>query len=235
MEESTPRCPNGSIVLTHSGNVNVLPARCNRWNCKNCGPRKARRLRARLEQTNPSRLITLTLRPDPSLTPAEMLQKANRAWSILWRRYRRRFGAKARGYAKIVELTKAGTPHLHIIASVPFIHHRQLSAEWRELTGSYIVDIRVVKKSKGISGYLTSYLTKALEVPRGMRKWSAARAYVPPEPERELAEGEIPPDARYERPRALVIIATYLQAGYEMHGDWLFPPGAYPQLLGDTT
>lgn len=224
MPEDKPKCPSGTIVLSHHQVVRPLPARCNRWSCSTCGPRKARRLRKRLERTRPSRLVTLTLRPDPSLTPKEHLALANRAWSILWRRLRRKHGPKAVGYAKIVELTRAGTPHLHIIVSCPFIEQRWLSAAWRELTGSYIVDVRKVSRRRGIAGYLTAYLTKALEVPPGMRKWSAARSYVPAEPAPPLEPGELAPSGHWMRLSALKVAATYLQAGYRYHGEWLVPP-----------
>lgn len=222
--ETNPKCPKGTIILTQQLCVLPLPARCNRWACPDCGPRNARRLRRRLERTRPQRLITLTLKPNPDLTPRELLAVANRSWSILWRRYRRKFGPRAVGYAKIVELTKAGTPHLHIIADVPFIAQRQLAAEWRALTGSYIVDIRKVRGRNGIAGYLTSYLTKALEVPAGMRKWSAARHWVPPDQPRLLEEGELPPEARYANQSTAAILAAYVAGGWTFAGSWLIPP-----------
>jgi hypothetical protein len=222
--DGIPKCPNGTIALTHSTTVNLLPARCNRWACSRCGPRKARRLRKRLERSRPNRLVTLTLRPDPSLTPREQLAIANHAWSILWRRLRRKHGRNAVGYAKIVELTKAGTPHLHIIVQSPFIEQRWLSAAWLELTGSFIVDVRHVQKRKGVAGYLTAYLTKALAVPPGMRKWSAARHFVPPTPEPPLEEGELPPVGSWHRASLLKLSAAYLAGGYTYDGDWLIPP-----------
>lgn len=158
-----------------------------------------------------------------------MLAVANRSWSILWRRYRRKFGPRAVGYAKIVELTKAGTPHLHIIADVPFIAQRQLAAEWRALTGSYIVDIRKVRGRDGIAGYLTSYLTKALEVPAGMRKWSAARQWVPPDPPAQREPGELPPEARFANQSTAAIVAAYVAGGWTFSGSWLIPPvNAHP-------
>lgn len=166
----------------------------------------------------------MTLRADASAAPEEQLRKANKAWSILWRRYRRKYGDRAAGYAKIVELTKAGTPHLHIIANVPYIHHTALSAAWRELTGSFIVDIRKVEQRKGIAGYLTSYLTKALDVPPGMRKWSSSKGYVPPEPPPELEAGEIPPEARFTPVDALSVASAYVAAGYRTVNGWLYPP-----------
>jgi hypothetical protein len=169
-------------------------------------------------------MITLTLRPDPNLTAREQLAVANRSWSILWRRYRRKFGPRAVGYAKIVELTKAGTPHLHIIAEMPFIHARALSADWQRLTGAFIVDIRRVKSQRGVAIYLSSYLTKALAVPEGMRKWSAARGFVPPLPPHELEEGEIAPVARFARASLDAVVQSYMDAGWLESGGWLISP-----------
>lgn len=157
-----------------------------------------------------------------------MLAVANHAWSILWRRLRRKHGAKAVGYAKIVELTKNGTPHLHIIARVPFIAQTSLAAQWKQLTGSYVVDIRKVETRRGIAGYLTSYLTKALEVPPGMRKWSAARGFVPPEPKPELEEGELPPFARFATVEPAAIVEQLLALGYRFEGAWLIQPQPPP-------
>lgn len=222
--QPTSPCPNGTIILTHDRATKLLPKLCGRWNCGQCGPRRARRLRHRLSQTAPTRLLTLTLRADASVSPADQLRKANAAWSILWRRYRRKFGERARGYAKIVELTRAGTPHLHIIADVPYIHHTALSAAWKELTGSFIVDIRKVERRKGIAGYLTAYLTKALDVPPGMRKWSSSKGWVPPEPSPELEPGELAPRATFAAVRTDLIAAAYLERGYFSHDGWLYPP-----------
>lgn len=228
MSDDTPNCPKGTILLSHDLAIKPLPAWCNRWRCQRCGRVKAWKLRKRLELTRPARFITLTLRPDPALTAAEQLAIANRAWSILWRRYRRRFGDRAAGYAKIVELTKAGTPHLHILASVPFIHQSQLAADWRQLTGSFVVDIRAVNHKRGIAGYLTSYLTKALAVPPGMRKWSASRDYVPEAPRQPLEEDELAPCVAYRHSTLLKTIAAYLAGGWTYSGDWLLPPNWGP-------
>lgn len=222
------RCPTGSIQLNHQTVLKVIPATCGRWNCGQCGPRKARRLRKRLAQTTPTRLITLTLRPDPLESPADALKRANRAWSILWRRLRRKHGQQAVGYAKIVELTKAGTPHLHIIAEVPYIAQRELSGQWKELTGSYVVDIRKIRSAAGIGGYLTQYLTKALEVPSGMRKWSAANGWVPPEAPPALEPGELPPVAVFKHSSVAALLESLHAAGYREHDGWLIPPSEQP-------
>lgn len=174
-------------------------------------------------------MLTLTLRPSEGLTPADLLRLANRSWSILWRRLRRRWGPRAVGYAKIVELTKAGVPHLHILVECPFIAQRELSAMWSELTGSFIVDIRRVRSRRGISGYLSNYLTKALDVPPGMRKWSSARGWVPPEQSPELQPGEIPPAATFRNAELESIVAAYLASGWQYRGSWLIAPEIVPK------
>lgn len=228
MCQTTSSCPTGTLLLQHHQVTKLLPKLCGKWNCPSCGPRRARRLRRRLNQCTPTRLITLTLRADASVPAAVQLAKANKAWSVLWRRYRRKFGTRAIGYAKIVELTKSGTPHLHILANVPYIHHAALSAAWRELTGAHIVDVRAVKRERGIKGYLTSYLTKALDVPPGMRKWSSSKGFVPPETPPEREPGELPPTVRYSPVSADFIAASYIQAGYTAHEGWLWPPEVPP-------
>lgn len=185
---------------------------------------KARRLRGRIAKTNPSRFLTLTLRPSPTLSASEQLALANHAWSILWRRLRRLHPNARLGYAKIVELTKQGTPHLHILVESPFLAQRWLSQQWRELTGSYIVDIRKVKSRRALTGYLTAYLTKAMQVPPGHRKWSSSKGWVPPLEEKELEPGELKPNAHYFSAAVAEVRMGYFLAGWRPMNDWLIPP-----------
>lgn len=223
MCNQNPRCPVGTILLQHSLAVKPIPARCGNWACRECGPRKARRLRKRLMLTHPQRFLTLTLKASAAQSPGETLDLANKAWSILFRRLRRKFPTHDLGYAKVVEVTKAGTPHLHILLTCPYVAQAWVSNQWRQLTGSYVVDIRKVKSPRMLNGYLTSYLTKAVSVPPGRRKWSGSKAYVPPEPPRELADGEIPPTGRYMPASLAEVTTSYLLAGWrELHG-WLQP------------
>lgn len=224
MCQLTPTCPTGTIVLSHDLAVRPVLARCGRWRCQVCGPRKARRLRARIAKTAPTRFLTLTLRPDPTLSSQALLDVANHAWSILWRRFRRKFGLRAVGYVKVVELTKKGTPHLHILVECPFIAQKWVSKQWKELTGSYIVDVRRIKSQRMLTGYLTSYLTKAMEVPEGRRKWSASAHYVPPEPEPKLEPGEIAPSAVFRRASLLEVRVGYYLAGWRERAGWMLPP-----------
>ena len=184
-----------------------------------------------MSKTSPQRFLTLTLRPSPGMTASQLLGIANHAWSILWRRIRRQFPHAKLGYAKIIELTKAGTPHLHILVESPFLRQTWISQQWRELTGSYIVDIRRIKSRRSLATYVTAYLTKALEVPKGHRKWSASRGWVPPEESAPLEEGEIPPSARYLGCHIAELRVSYILAGWRSWGDWLVPSAWNVALL----
>lgn len=180
-EPTLTECPTGTLYAWSPSGTTIVPARCKKWSCPDCGPRKARKLAARIMKTPCRRFITLTVRPDPALSPAQLLDVLSASWRICWKRIKRAQGPRATGYVRIVELTKAGTPHLHIVADSAYIPQRQLSRWWQELTGSPIVDIRVVKTARGVSRYLTKYLTKAHDVITSRRKWSATNGFLPPD------------------------------------------------------
>ncbi len=85
-------------------------------------------------------------------------------------------------YVCIVEWTKAGEPHLHILMDGPYIAQRRLSGAWRRIHNSPIVDIRRVKSDSAACLYLTKYLTKDTRCPYRMRRWSSTRGFLPPLP-----------------------------------------------------
>ncbi|MBA7634096.1 hypothetical protein ES703_41675 [subsurface metagenome] len=63
-------------------------------------------------------------------------------------------------YCAAVELTRAGTPHIHALTRGSYISQRWLSAAWRDLTGSYVVHIRKVDHVPGAVDEATKYLVK---------------------------------------------------------------------------
>jgi len=69
------------------------------------------------------------------------------------------------------ERTKAGWPHAHVLFRGQPVSKHWLSRAWRDLTRSYIVDIRKVSSLEHAATYLTKYLTKDPQVPNGFRRW----------------------------------------------------------------
>lgn len=174
-----PPCSVGSVVATSPGFIRSVPATCRRWSCPNCGRLKARRLAERIGATPATRFVTLTARAQPGVPPEEILDELNNAWRALWKRLQRLHGERAEGYVKVVELTAAGTPHLHLGLAIPYTSQRWLSAQWSELTGYRIVDIRRIHSDASLGRYLAKYLTKTHNLVSSRRKWSASTGFLP--------------------------------------------------------
>jgi len=185
-------CPTGTLVGQTAGAVVLVPAYCRRWACPDCGPIKARLLARRITACPARRFLTLTVRAQPAKDPRIVLDEMTAAWRALWKRIKRLQGEGAKGYVRIVELTKAGNPHLHLALDCRYIHQSVISRWWRELTGSAVVDIRTIRSDRGLARYLAKYLTKAHETLTSRRKWSQSRAFLPPVPPKKLEPDELP-------------------------------------------
>jgi hypothetical protein len=63
-------------------------------------------------------------------------------------------------YLAVVETTKRGEPHLHIITRSGWISQKELSAFMKKHLGAPIVDVRLVKGKKDVASYVTKYISK---------------------------------------------------------------------------
>lgn len=174
---SLDRGPNNSascgrvrVLDLSTGEVVGLP--CKSWRCDSCSVTNARafskRLRLGLSESAVSdrerpKLLTLTSRPGEAAWVSRRL--LGRRFAELRRHLQRAFPGVTINYAGSVELTRAGSIHLHVVLrGVPFLPQ----AVWSRLAArvglGYIVDVRAVKSAEGMAGYLTkqlgSYLTK---------------------------------------------------------------------------
>ena len=109
------------------------------------------------------------------------------------KRIRKEWGAFE--YLLVFELTKIGTPHIHVSARGPFIDKNWLSRTWNELTGSFIVGIRKIKSTADCANYMSKYMGKALaEVSstlQGMRIIQRSNGYILPDPESDKTAEEL--------------------------------------------
>jgi hypothetical protein len=117
------------------------------------------------------RFLTLTCADtDPATAWAHLTARFQR----LRQRVERRYGVKVE-YAAFVEITRRGTPHLHVVFRGPWVHYRV----WSQLAAASgfgsVVDIRAVRGGE-IGGYVTKtlggYVTKSLgaRYPVGVRR-----------------------------------------------------------------
>jgi len=100
------------------------------------------------------RLITLTT-SEASWEAGKIIQKS---WRALLMRLRRR--GWCTGYVRVVEFTKAGLPHYHVIIRGRYIPQSYLSRIWAAIHLSPIVDVRRVRGRVGAASYLAKYLGK---------------------------------------------------------------------------
>jgi len=125
-------------------------------------PNQARRRRGRgfhrimsgLRLGGELKFITLTT-SEESWAAGKRIQTSFRA---LVMRLRRRGWCS--GYVRVIEYTKAGLPHYHVIMRGPYIPQSYLSQMWGEIHLSPIVDVRAVRGKVGAASYLAKYLGK---------------------------------------------------------------------------
>jgi len=166
-------CAKGAIIGYNGerGSIKIVPLFCHKWNCPRCGKQKQKLWRSYALAGEPQRFITLTARPQEGKSKREMCKEMKHAFAQLVQKYRRKYGEFE--YLCAWELTKQGTPHVHILQRGSFIPQADLSKDWCNRTGSFIVDVRKVKSQEQVARYVTKYLTKTLgetsEVLSGLR------------------------------------------------------------------
>lgn len=99
-------------------------------------------------------LLTLTTSPYE-------LRDYRKSWHTLVERMRRH--KMSNGYYRVVEFTKAGYPHLHIIIRSDWpvgLLRLTIGTWWQEIHGAEIVHLRDVRTDRGMAAYVAKYLQK---------------------------------------------------------------------------
>ena len=167
-------CPNPWAirhVFINQETGEVVRARCNRWDCLYCGPRKVDTWRQLVKAAEPTLFLTLT-------KAGKTVEEAARALTTFLQYLRR--GSKGQGpnhigarLAYLIEYFAVLERHLAfdengfhwhlLIKGVDYIPHEILKEAWRSARHgeAYIVHIEAIRKPHVI-GYVTKYLTKSL-------------------------------------------------------------------------
>src|SRR5258708_30098183 len=167
-------CPNPWAlrhVFINQETGETVRARCNRWDCLYCGPRKVDQWRQLVKAAEPTVFIRVT-------KAGNRVEEASQALTVFMRYLRR--GSKGKGPNRIG--TREAYPieyfavlerhsnfeengfHWHLLVKgCDFIPHEVLKEAWRSARHgeAYIVDVQAIRKPHVI-GYVTKYLTKSL-------------------------------------------------------------------------
>lgn len=153
-------CQEASLVKYDRSVTVATPLYCRSWGCPECQPTRKRQLVALAASGDPTTFITLTVRPDVIRTQTSRARALVAAWRVVVRRAKKKYSYRSIPYLAVFEATKAGEPHLHILARVRWIDQAWLSRQMRDLVNAPIVDIRRVKGKRMIASYITKYVGK---------------------------------------------------------------------------
>ena len=177
-------CGQSTLVGEDQQTVKLVRLRCRSWTCSYCAQRRKKRLIKEAVRGSPNRFITLTVNVHRYDTPDEAAQ----ALSIAWRRARealkRYHGFKDLEAIMVFERTRAGWPHLHILARCAFISQKWLSGFMRNRMDSPIVDVRKIKGARMAAGYVAKYIGKDPHRFDGTKRYWRTRHYLPPKADR---------------------------------------------------
>lgn len=179
-------CREYTLVKHHAGLTHCKPLTCRSWMCEYCAPDRRKRLMAQAASGAPQRFLTLTVNPTTGDSPDHRLTLLSAAWRTCVKRLRRHYGQHTIQYLAVVEATKRGEPHLHILLRSPYIPQAELSRIMSELIDSPIVDIRRIKGTREVIRYVAKYITKSPHhFGTGKRYWSSQAWELPQDPDEE--------------------------------------------------
>jgi len=168
-------CPRATTLIARSQSLDtlvVIALSCKTWSCPYCGPRKMRALAVRVREAEPNKLVTLTINPALYENPRAAYDQSRRQVGELARSLRVELGEWE--HLRVLETTKKGWPHYHLVVRAPFVAQWKLSQLWQRLSGARIVDIRQIKERDNVFSYVCKYLAKqtAVEWTKRRISWS---------------------------------------------------------------
>lgn len=183
-----PYCGSQTIAIASAGKAKAFPLRCRSWGCPTCAPMRRRRLIADGIAGAPNRFITLTVNPHWFGSPEERGLRLSRAWRDYVREFRRLHPRRELQYLAVLELTKKGEPHLHIVTRSGWIGQKELSKHMAKAMGAPIVDIRQVRGQSEVASYVAKYISKRnIKLGKLKRYWMSQNYVLAAERERRAA------------------------------------------------
>jgi hypothetical protein len=154
-------CQSTTLVKYGQDTREATALRCRSWLCPECAPVRAKQLICDVMRGAPTTFLTLTCRRVEGEHPNTAAKRLIDAWRRARRQWMRRQGIKKLPFFAVVEQTKLGWPHLHIMLRGVWIDQRWLSRTMEALANSPIVDIRRIENAGRAAVYVAKYAGKA--------------------------------------------------------------------------
>lgn len=170
---------------------------CRSWHCDQCAPKRKKQLIAEAMGGAPCTFLTLTFRVRAGITPDEAAPMLSRAWRIIRKRLMRKYHWKRLPFLAVMEKTKRGWPHIHLLLRSRFIPWKLLSKWMAELCDSPNVLIEKIDNKKRAAGYCAKYCSKAAEkFPTAKRYWQSQDYDLREPPEKDATYDD---EAKWQR------------------------------------
>jgi len=190
------------------------PLKGRAWSCDLCAPDRRRQLMALAAAGEPIRFLTLTVNPRVGTDQADRLRMLADAWRTCVKRLRRRYVDKEIEYLAVVEETKQGEPHLHILLRSPYIPQAYLSHVMAELLSAPVVDIRRIRGRQEVVRYVAKYITKAPKQFGNAKRYWTSQNYALDSSEATAEKPEMGPGWKVVKEPLVTIIERWLYDGY---------------------
>lgn len=154
-------CGEYTLVNRTDDAVHAVTLHCRAWSCETCGTRRRAALVEEAAAGKPNTLLTLTSPRGTVEGQPQRRRDLGRAWALMRKRAMRHYSLKELPFLAVVERTKAGEPHLHILLRVKWLDQAWLSEQMKGLNGAPIVDIRRITSTRMAINYVTKYIGKA--------------------------------------------------------------------------
>lgn len=174
-----PYCGQTTLVNDLRTETVAQALTCRSWGCPDCYPDRRRKLIRNAHRGSPTTFLTLTVSATKHPQPNDAAAKLAHAWRLLRLRIMRRWKLKRLPFLAVVEATKLGRPHLHVLLRVKFIPQDWLSRQMDELMGSPIVHIRRITKREQIGAYIAKYCGKCSHKFGNTKRYWQSRDYAP--------------------------------------------------------
>lgn len=133
-------------------------------------------------------------------------------------------------YLAVFEATEQGWPHLHIIARVPWMDQKWLSAQMADLMSSPVCWIKRVGQDGRIVNYITKYVGKGSEKFGTLKRYWTSRNWEQPDADKGTAENMDGIVYTIERQDIDALVADWVLYKFEPYfkrGRWYQGPNQY--------
>lgn len=212
-------CGENTAVKYEGSNRVALSVKCRSWCCQDCEPKRRRALIAQGMGGSPTTFLTLTYKVRQGKTPNQAALELSRAWRLVRLRLMRKYKLQKLPFLAVMEKTKAGWPHIHILLRTRYLDYRLIRAWMEEIAESPVIHIEKIANKKKAAGYCVKYCSKATEKFDTAKRYWQSRDYDLRDPEDDPQHGKV--KGGWElNPKTLKVMAT----GWESIGgkvEWL--------------